>query len=526
MANKPLTMLQIRRILKLFMEETSIRELHRQTGIHRVTLKNYLHRFKSSGKSFEELAELSDHELSVLVHPQRNTKAPDERFEDLNGRLEEFARQLSSKRNKYLTKQVLWEEYLQENPNGYQYSQFCHYLEQHLRRHDLTMVVPYHEPGDRLQIDFAGEPLWVTMPRTGERIKCPVIVCTMPSTSFCYAEPLASARQEHLIPAMNRALEYLGGVPRNILSDNMAQSVSKPSRYEPLFNELMEHWSLHYSTNLQATRVAKPKDKASVEKTVHIAYQQIYARLRNETFASINALKYRFHELLEKVNDRIMPDYGESRRQRFLAMEQAALQPLPSTHFAYKRQTVAKVKRNYHVILGEDRCQYSVPHEYVGATTRIVYDESVVEVYYEFKRIAIHKRLLGHRGRYSPPVEQHMPESHRRHTEQKGWTEEDFISMAAKVGANTEAVILRLLTSKPYVEQSFDSCLGVLRLERKYDRSRLEAACGVALQLPGASYRLVSNILEHNRDRQSAEEEPQAPMLPLHENIRGKELYR
>jgi len=100
--------------------QTSIRELHRQTGIHRVTLKNYLHRFKSSGKCFGELAELSDHELSVMVHPQRNTKAPDERFKDLNGRLEEFARQLSSKRNKYLTKQVLWEEYLQENPNGYQ----------------------------------------------------------------------------------------------------------------------------------------------------------------------------------------------------------------------------------------------------------------------------------------------------------------------------------------------------------------------------------------------------------------------
>ena len=62
MANKALTMLQVRRILKLFMEESSQREIHRSTGIHRVTIKNYLHRFKSSGKTFSELFELSDYD--------------------------------------------------------------------------------------------------------------------------------------------------------------------------------------------------------------------------------------------------------------------------------------------------------------------------------------------------------------------------------------------------------------------------------------------------------------------------------
>ena len=105
MANKALTMLQIRRILKLMMEECSQREIHRSTGIHRVTLKNYLNHFKSSGKTFSELFVLSDHDLSVLVHPPHSTKDSD-------------------------TKQVLWEEYVQDRPVGYQYSQFCYYLDQ------------------------------------------------------------------------------------------------------------------------------------------------------------------------------------------------------------------------------------------------------------------------------------------------------------------------------------------------------------------------------------------------------------
>ena len=83
MANKALTMLQVRRILKLMMEECSQREIHRSTGIHRLTLKNYLHRFKSSGKAFSELFALSDYDLSQLVHPPRSNKTTDERYADL-----------------------------------------------------------------------------------------------------------------------------------------------------------------------------------------------------------------------------------------------------------------------------------------------------------------------------------------------------------------------------------------------------------------------------------------------------------
>ena len=61
--------------------------------------------------------------------------------------------------------------------------------------------------------------------------------------------------------------------------------------------------------------------------------------------------------------------------------------------------------------------------------------------------------------------------------------------------------------------------------ESKYGPSRLEAACGMALQVPSVSYRLVHNILENNRDKASAAAEYHAPMLPFHDNIRGKEVY-
>ncbi|MDP8305597.1 MAG: ATP-binding protein [Candidatus Chlorobium antarcticum] len=158
----------------------------------------------------------------------------------------------------------------------------------------------------RLKIDFAGDTLSYYDQVTTEWVACPVLLCTLPSSALFYGEPLASSRQEHLVPGLNNAMRYIGGVPKNILSDNMAQVVIKASRYEPVFTDLIEQWAQHHHTNMQATRVYKPKDKAAVEHSVHIAYQQIYARMRNEEHHSLKSLKLRFRELLDKINARVM----------------------------------------------------------------------------------------------------------------------------------------------------------------------------------------------------------------------------
>ena len=85
--------------------------------------------------------------------------------------------------------------------------------------------------------------------------------------------------------------------------------------------------------------------------------------------------------------------------------------------------------------------------------------------------------------------------------------------------------LVKLISNEAVVEVVLDACLGILRLEKKYGANRLEAACGVALQVPDVSYRLVHNILENNRDKAEIVRDNHAPMLPLHTNIRSKEVY-
>ena len=70
-----------------------------------------------------------------------------------------------------------------------------------------------HRQENILQVDFAGKHLHYIDMQTGEIISCPVLICTLPFSGYTYVEALPSARQEHLFCALNRCLEYLGGVP-------------------------------------------------------------------------------------------------------------------------------------------------------------------------------------------------------------------------------------------------------------------------------------------------------------------------
>ena len=373
-------------------------------------------------------------------------------------------------------------------------------------------------------MDFAGKKMSYVEQATGEIVECPVFVCTLPYSSISYVEPLRSCRLEHLVPAMNRAVEYFGGVTKVTLTDNMKQIVTQTNRYEPSFTLLAEQWSVHYNTTLKATRPAKPKDKPSVEKSVHLSYQHINARMRNETYYSLEELRVRVRELLDEFNDREMFKQGVSRRDKFIKEEKHLLRELPAEPFTLRSRTRAKIKPNYHVILGEDWHQYSVPYQYIGQDVTIVYDEQTVEIFTNnLNRIAVHKRDSRRNGYTTLP--EHMPESHLKYREQKGWTEDDFINKASRIGEQTKIAINKMLGAKAFIEQTYDGCLGVLRLADKYGNERLEAACRRANTGSRINYKILHNILKNNLDKISGMENEPTFSIPEHENIRGAKAY-
>ncbi len=117
-----------------------------------------------------------------------------------------------------------------------------------------------------------------------------------------------------------------------------------------------------------------------------------------------------------------------SRRQQFEEIEKPALQPLPKLRYEFKQQTYATVSQNNHARLGCDNHYYSVPYQYVGKKVKILYSSSVVEVFYNYEKIASHKRIKSP-GNYTTEKEHLSP----AHLFVAGWSPEMFLSWAVSI---------------------------------------------------------------------------------------------
>jgi transposase len=358
---------------------------------------------------------------------------------------------------------------------------------------------------------------------TGEISYHPVLVCILPFSAFTFVEVLQSAKRELLLKALNNAFSYFGGVPLSAKTDNMKQIVKKANRYEPDFDELAQQWSVHYGCTLMAARVRKPRDKASVESHVNVTYNRIYAPLRNKIFHTIDQANEAFGEQMDNLNARRMQRQDYSRKDRFNLHERSLLQPLPPEPFIPKAKVNAKVQRNYHVTLGEDWHHYSVPYVHLGKRVDIVYDTHDVEIYLDLVRIAYHRR--NYRRNDHSTLKEHMPPNHRFIASIKGWDPEYFKGKAAQVGPYTEQVIIRILLQRRCVEQTYNSCLGLLRLGGEYNNTRLENACKRVLRGSKVTYGEVRDVLKRGLDKASEEADLFTP-LPEHDNIRGPEFYK
>jgi transposase len=477
----------------------------------------YLEKISSGGRPPGEILQLDDSSIAGIFYKQQTPKT-DSRFEALE-KMFPYIRQEMGKTG--VTRKTLWEEYKAQHPDGYAYGHFCEHLYRYMRISKATMHFE-HQPAEYLQVDFAGKKLSYVDRETGEIINCPVLVCTLPYSNYTYVEALPRAKQEELFGALSRCLEFLGGVPKNILSDNMKQYVQKNDRYEFSFQELASQWSCHYSANLDATRPRKPKDKPSVENHVYVSYLRIFAKLRKEEFYSLTGLNKGIMKYLEELNTNGFQKLDGNRRQRFHDHEKMLLAPLPIEPFAIKRTTMAKVQMNYHVILGEDHHQYSVPYQYIGKQTKIVYDQKTIEVFIGFERIAIHQR--DYRRNFYTTLDEHMPQKHLSYKETKGWDADYFMKIASKIGASSTQVFKQVLASKIFEEQTYKACMGLKSLSEKYKAERFEAACKRALQGTRVNYGVIKRILENSLDQQ---EEQQLDWFRTqeHDNIRGPLSY-
>lgn len=514
MANKKKTMQQIRQILQSHLRGDGIKSIVRQTGIQRNTVRDYIRRWQASGVDPASFSGLDDSALARAVF-RPAVLCP--RQLALDAYLTEHLKEL---KRRGMTRQLLWHEYTALHPDGYRYTQFCEHLGRH-QLHQEAVLRFEHRGGDKMLVDFAGGTLKYI---EGDReVECQVFVATMPCSGMVFVLAVPSQSLGDFVHCLGRALEYFGGVPACILSDNLRSAVKRADRYEADLTDALEQLGLHYNCTMMATRAYKPRDKAHVERHVSIVYQQVYAPLRHQTFHGLGALNA---AIQEQVGVLCLRPYqgkdGETRQSLFDRLDAPALRPLPTTCFEIKHTVGAKVQRDYHVLLGADKHFYSVPFQHIGKEAQMVYDGKSVDIYIDNQCVASHARIRS-KGRSSSDA--HRPPNHLHQLARQKMGQEAFVEQALKIGPHCVKVIQRLWESTVFVDQKVRSSLGIISLSPKFGAERLEKACARALYAPKPSYAVVRNILNNNLDKAPGPVEEPPPTIPEHHNIRGARAY-
>jgi hypothetical protein len=225
----------------------------------------------------------------------------------------------------------------------------------------------------------------------------------------------------------------------------------------------------------------------------------VLAALRNRQFFSLYELNQAMKRKLDDFNRRPFQKRAGCRESAFIE-EQPFLIPLPDKPFELSTWKIATVQMNYHIAV--DKMHYSVPYEYIKHKVDVRLTSSMAEVFYQNTRIASHRRLYGNLGQYITVIE-HMPQKHRQYTQ---WNAERFIRWATDIGPHTQQVVETIIASKKVEEQSYKTCIALLKLADTYSIARLEAACKTALSYAATpSFRSVRTILKTGSDRLKVE---------------------
>lgn len=515
MPGKRLSMRKIKEVLRLRYEvKLGGRSIAHSCGMGRTTVREYLQRAERAGVTWPLPEDMTDSVLEALLFPAPSSLPGAERP------LPEWQHVHEELKGRGVTLFMLWEEYKAVHAEGFQYSRFCDLYRAWKGKLPVWMRQD-QKAGEKLFIDYAGMTMPVRDGKTRAVRQAQIFVATMGASYYTYAEATWTQTLPDFISSHVRAFEFFGGSSELLVPDNLRSAVSRSCRYDPDANPTYVRCAEHYGAAILPARPRKPKDKSRVESSVNGVEQRILAKLRNQTFFSLEALNRAMAPLLGEYNGRPFQQLEGSRRSLFEKLDQPALKPLPEHPFEYEEWEAVRVNLDYHVRVRADEHNYSVPHRLVGEKLDVRLTAGGVECFHKGQRVASHAR--SHEKNGHSTLAEHMPEHHREHAK---WTPERIIRWVGKTGPSAAEVAERIIASRPHPEQGFQACRGLIRLGETYGSDRLEAACERALAISSASYKSVSEILKQGLDKRPLP----APAKPVpaikHENVRGADYFQ
>src|SRR6201988_3232269 len=212
-------MRHVREVLRLRTAGISGNEIARRLNLAPSTVRLTLQRLATAGFGWPLPAELPAGVLEARLFAVPATKQGHRRQAEPDWTA--VHREL---KRKHVTLQILWDEYIERQPDGYRYSRFCELYRGCASRISVTMRQT-HAGGDKLFVDYAGDTVPVIVDRlTGKTRPAQIFVAVLGASNFTYAEASWTQALADWIGAHSRAFEAIGGVPNLLVGRTTPRS--------------------------------------------------------------------------------------------------------------------------------------------------------------------------------------------------------------------------------------------------------------------------------------------------------------
>ena len=294
-------------------------------------------------------------------------------------------------------RRVLWQYLVDNHSLNCCYSNFCHYLKKHpeldgyfTRKRPSNANKPVirfeTEMAKQAQLDWKESIPFLLS--SGEKIEVNIFVLLLSYSRFRIYRLSLSKAQDVLLSFMNEAFEQFGGVPDEIVTDNMRTVMdrARTKKSEGKVNAVFQQFADDYGFRVRPCMAGRPQTKAKVESPMKIL-DEIRAYNGKLNYQQLNQLVGRINE---RVNTQICQGTGRI-PMLYYQKEKAFLNPLPTEkirkpyHIPTQRVTV-----NPSCMFHYKGCQYSVPPEYKGRQVSIQVYDDYIHVYYNTKLVTMH----------------------------------------------------------------------------------------------------------------------------------------
>jgi len=335
-------------------------------------------------------------------------------------------------------------------------------------------------PGEEAQVDYGSGPM-VRHPVTGKYRRTRLFVLTLGYSRKSVRLLTFQSSARRWAELHEESFRRLGGVPRVVVLDNLREGVLAPDIYDPTLNPLYRDVLTHYGAAALPCRVGDPDRKGKVESAIDHT-QKALKGLRFEQLDAGQAYLDRWDT--RWADTRI---HGTTKRQvgAMFAEEHPTLLPLPVEPFRYYQFGMRTVHLDGCVEI--EAAYYSAPPGWLGRQVAVQWDRTHVRLVDPRTGALLreHRRQLL-RGRHQIHADDRPPRTPP--------TTLTLLARATQAGAALGALCTAIHRREG--EPGVRRILGVLSLAKKYGVASVEEACGAALELGLAEYRVVRRYLE------------------------------